>query len=166
MWEKIENTNYSVSSNGDIRNDKSGRILKQTLNNRYLKVSLGRKNGGTTVHRIVAKYFCKNPNNYDCVNHIDGNPTNNNYLNLEWCTHSHNCLHKTRVLGKTIGENHYMSYLSDEQVLSVVEMSKKGIKVKELAKMFNASIHCIRDIIKGRSRSNLTKIVYTKKYKR
>ena len=42
------------------------------------------------VHRLVAKHFLPNPNNYDCVNHKDENPRNNCVSNLEWCTHSYN----------------------------------------------------------------------------
>lgn len=44
-------------------------------------------------HRLVALCFLNNPNDYLCVNHIDGNKLNNYYLNLEWCTYYHNNKH-------------------------------------------------------------------------
>ena len=46
-------------------------------------------------HRLVAKYFVKNPkpNEYDMVNHIDGDKMNNHYENLEWCNISINTQH-------------------------------------------------------------------------
>ena len=45
----------------------------ETKTRRYLRV-----------HRLVAKYFVKNPkpNEYDMVNHIDGDKMNNHYDNL------------------------------------------------------------------------------------
>lgn len=45
------------------------------------------------LHRLLAKQFLANPNNYDTVNHIDGNKTNNNINNIEWTTQSRNSLH-------------------------------------------------------------------------
>lgn len=42
------------------------------------------------IHKLVAKAFIKNPNKYTIINHIDGNKTNNNINNLEWCTQKHN----------------------------------------------------------------------------
>lgn len=39
------------------------------------------------VYRLVAIAFIPNPYSKKEVNHIDGNPLNNNVSNLEWATH-------------------------------------------------------------------------------
>ena len=45
------------------------------------------------IHRLVATAFIPNPNGLKCVNHIDGDGSNNSVENLEWCTNRENCLH-------------------------------------------------------------------------
>lgn len=46
------------------------------------------------IHRLVAMAYIKGRSKEnDIVNHIDGDPSNNNANNLEWCTASHNTLH-------------------------------------------------------------------------
>ena len=47
------------------------------------------------VHRLVSLHYVNNPNpdEYDQVNHIDGDKFNNDHTNLEWCNSSMNTQH-------------------------------------------------------------------------
>ena len=96
-WKDIEGFEgeYQVSNTGQIKSLKSNKILSQSkTGSGYYKVTLSKNNKPhyVMIHRIVAKTFLDNPNNYNVVNHIDANKENNNSNNLEWCTDRHNVL--------------------------------------------------------------------------
>ena len=62
-------------------------ILKQSDDGYgYLQVRLTKKSVLTTfkVHRLVAKTFVENPYNYNIVDHINGDRTDNSDKNLRW----------------------------------------------------------------------------------
>ena len=88
-----EYDNYSVSTLGNVKNNKTGRIMKGTKNtNGYLIVGL-RKNGIREthhVHRLVALAFIPNPENKMCVDHVFNDKTDNRAEVLRWCTKSEN----------------------------------------------------------------------------
>lgn len=80
------------------------RILKPwtTPNSAYYTVTLCGDNGAhkkESVHRLVAKYFVPNPNNYPVVNHLDHNKQNNSSSNLEWTTTQKNIHHSYATMG-------------------------------------------------------------------
>lgn len=93
IWKTIEEfPNYEVSSLGNVRNKKTGRILKSSLAKGYPQVILC-QNGdkySRRVHRLVATAFLPNPNNYPDINHKDECKTHNNVDNLEWCDETYN----------------------------------------------------------------------------
>ena len=79
-----------------------GGIRKQQDRVGYKVVTLFKNGNRKThyVHRLVAKAFIPNPNNYSMVNHIDESRTNNCVENLEWCTHQENLTHGTALARK------------------------------------------------------------------
>ena len=95
-YEKI----YQVSNYGNIRLYKNNRILKPSDDScGYLQIVLtkNKKRKSYKIHKLVAKTFIPNPNNYPCVNHKDENKKNNFVENLEFCTIKYNCNYGTRT---------------------------------------------------------------------
>jgi len=86
-WKVIEDyPNYSVSDDGEVRNDKTGKILKHAIReDGYHRIMLGRKMH--CVHRLVALHYVENPNvkHFTIIDHIDGQIDNNVSTNLRWC---------------------------------------------------------------------------------
>ena len=81
-----------------IRKKSNGFELKESINQRgYYSVSLNRRH--YLKHRIIAKQFIKNPNNYNCVDHINRNKTDNHISNLKWASHSINSRNKSSNCG-------------------------------------------------------------------
>ncbi len=97
IWKNITNYDkYSVSNNGEIKNNTTNRILKYYIRNGYKSVTLCKSNIKKTfnIHNIVAEEFLTKPlNNKYVVNHIDENKLNNNIDNLEYITYRENTIH-------------------------------------------------------------------------
>lgn len=91
-----EHCNYSVSSLGRIRNNRTNRLLKIDNNQKYSRISFNDKKH-YYVHRLV---YCVFNNDYDLdnyvIDHKDGNPKNNNLDNLQKLTQQENCLRQKR----------------------------------------------------------------------
>jgi hypothetical protein len=114
---------YAVSSFGNVKNTKTGRILKGRNVCGYLQVVLyedGLAKKSYLVHRLVAYAFIDNPDDKLCVDHKNNDRTNNNISNLRFATTKEN---------------------SQNRILSSNNTSKvKGVSFNKRAKKWRAHI--------------------------
>lgn len=92
-----------------IRNKVNGKILKESIDSGgYLYVRLNQKN--YRKHRLIARQFLDNSDNFPCVDHINRNRLDNRIDNLRWVTYSDNCKNKSsnkRIVYEYIDELPY-----------------------------------------------------------
>lgn len=100
----------AVSKEGEVLNLKTNKKLKPYFNKsnraQIIITSPGTKLKNYKLHRILARTFIGRAIRLKHikfkkleVNHIDGNPGNNQLNNLEWVTGKENMLHSYRTLG-------------------------------------------------------------------
>ena len=87
------NNNYAVSNYGNVKNLRTGKLLKPSVNHKgYLifQLSIDNKKKNFRGHRLVAMAFIPNPENLPEVDHKNGNRQYNRDTNLRWVTGSSN----------------------------------------------------------------------------
>ena len=93
-WKQIEEfSRYDASINGQIRNHRTGRILKTFINSRGYEVLTLRHNGEqytVRVNRLIGETFYDHTDDKIDVCYKDGNKLNNSVGNLEICTRKEN----------------------------------------------------------------------------
>jgi hypothetical protein len=90
---------YEISECGEVRNKKTGRILKQKIrkDTKRLCVNLPIEKGKAksfNIHRLVALTHLPNIDNLPAVDHIDRNIYNNHISNLRWVDNKVNMQNK------------------------------------------------------------------------
>lgn len=153
VWKDINNYEglYQISSYGKVRSldrgNRKGRVLKLNPTKGYLGVFLSKYGNSNKfqVHRLVCQMFLENPENKCCVNHKDGDKSNNNVLNLEWVTHSENIKHAfdnglnkyTPELKEIRAKARRGKKLNKETVNKIIESNSKPILCIEDNLIFN-----------------------------
>jgi hypothetical protein len=148
IWKGVKGSDgkYQISNFGNVRNNFRP-MIPQLHHYGYYKVRLT-INGirkGYFVHRLVGIAFIDNQENKKCINHIDGNKTNNSLNNLEWVSYSENMIHayKTKLQTDKSGVNNGRCKITEDDVV-YIRISCEHDTI--LASRFNLSRVTIRNI--------------------
>ncbi len=159
LWKDIQSYEglYQVSDHGRVksldryvRQHSRGKQLKKGMlinscksRKGYLHLGLNKygKRKDCSVHRLVAKAFVPNPNNYPQINHKDTIKDNNFPTNLEWVNNSMNQKHAyTNGLNMPkIGEKNGNSKLTEDKVVNIIQKLKEGHSHRFVGKCFGVS---------------------------
>lgn len=137
---------YSISEDGQVRNDATGKLIAHTYNSSgYKRVSLysdtSRKYRQCTLHRLLASVFL--PGSGEAVNHIDGNKLNNSLDNLEWCSRSYNTQDSFKRSPHSRSAHKRLT-ASEQETIRLSTASQQ-----ELAAVYGVSPHTIRKVRQG-----------------
>lgn len=166
IWkESTEVPRYEVSSLGNVRftdTKKPKYTYKHKSGYIHLTYKESGKQKSKKVHRLVAKEFCDNPESKHCVNHRDGDKSNNVFYNLEWCTHKENMRHAygNNMIARR-GEANSKAKLTENEVHEICKCYEQGIKPKEVIERFGVTRN---QAIKIKSKTSWKNITTQYKY--
>ena len=142
IWTKcVDYPAYEVSTFGNVRNAATGAFMTPKFINSggyaqvHLRIGIKNKNGKfETVHRLVAKAFCENPDPEKkyIVDHIDHNRKNNYYKNLRWVTPKENVLNSNPRKPRIYKERTPIVLLNAETNELIKEFPNTLVAAKEL----------------------------------
>ncbi len=120
---------YSVSNVGNVRNDKTGKMLKQGLSpDDYKTVRLrgeDEKYISKYVHRLVAIAFIPNVLNKSEVDHINNDGKDNRVQNLRWSSHQENCFNRGMYSLNTSGTKGVSFHKKSNKWQAVISVNGK-----------------------------------------
>ncbi|CAK0853954.1 unnamed protein product [Prorocentrum cordatum] len=122
--------NWSVSSEGRVHSSRRIAGLGTRCASGYFKIQVNRQN--INVHRIVARVFIGPPPDPEHreVNHVDGDPGNNQAVNLQWASRQENIIH---------------SYMTNEARLRGPMAMCKAVVAHHLLKKESTEYPSVRD---------------------
>jgi hypothetical protein len=128
---------YEIDINGNLFSKKAKRIIKPTIDSQgkyksRLRFDITSSSGvrkSLFLHRALAIAFIPNPEGKPEVNHIDGNPMNNNVSNLEWVTKQENVSHAQRNYLYTGSQKEVSVYDKNDKFIGSYESMQKAADV-------------------------------------
>jgi hypothetical protein len=175
IWKNIDidgfENLYAISNIGNIksfeRTNKKEKILKLPINRKgYYKVSLYNNNKvyQTSLHRLLAKHFIPNPNNYPTVRHLNDIKKDNRIENLAWGTNKHNSEDMVRNGKSSKGERNgnfgkFGELSATHKLILNTQTGVYYFGIKEAAESIASKYGTLASKLAGNDRNN-TSLIY------
>lgn len=132
----VKSLNYNHTGNPkllSIKNGAGGYKFVTLCNNGVHK--------NRTIHILVAKAFIENKNSKPCVNHINGDKSNNTVKNLEWVAYSENTRHAIRTNLRADSYMRGVKGKNNPNSLQVYQFDKNGNFIRKWYSISDAARH-------------------------
>lgn len=181
IWKDVKGTdsNYQISNEGRVKS--IDRVIQTSNNSRHYETHMLKPYLNTAgywmvtikingewkkcrVHRLLAEAWIPNPDNKPCIDHINGNRSDNRIENLRWCTYKENS--NFAIAHDRLVESH--SNQTNEQLMKTVQQfTLEGELVAEYKSSKEAAdaVGCTRNAITKACRNNEKVKGYVWKYK-
>jgi hypothetical protein len=114
MFEDLKDfSKYQINREGVIFHKIKNKIITPNLDNGYLKLGLMCDDGKRRtfyIHRLLGLQYIDNPDNLECIDHIDRNRQNNSLDNLRWVDKLTNNNNITKNRGYIYQHTHKYAY--------------------------------------------------------
>ncbi len=161
-WKKIDflDNRYAISSYGRVRSyckDVNGIPMKPVEFNGFLSISIriAAKSKKFMIHKLVAYCFLPKKNDdQSVVTHLDWNPLNNHYSNLQWLTKKESITRMFKYLSLKSQKRPKKiqivnAKINEDDVRKLKKMLEGGVRQNIIAKLFNISEMQVTRIKRG-----------------
>lgn len=128
IWKPIPNMDYSASSNGEIRNNLTGKLISHIPDPKGYKTCCLKVDGkwkSYKSHRLIALAFFGDSNGL-FVDHIDADKSNNSVNNLRYATNRENCIYSTTRTRKMTGTIFHKKNHNKKPWQALIRINKKN----------------------------------------
>ena len=170
IWKNIDDSefkDYQISNLGRVKSFKKstdGNILTLRFDkDGYYRVGIRGYNNkyyNKPVHRLVGLAFVynKHPVEFNMINHIDCDRSNNIYTNLEWCNAKYNNEFRFKFGNDDLkGSKHHKSKIDESIALEIYNLCLSGkYNQTEISKLYNVSMSIVSRIKLKKSWKHVT----------
>jgi len=150
---------YFVSNKGRVKSYKTGKekFLRFNMASRYPRVRLcnGPHVETWDVHRLVYSVFVGLIPPGKCVRHLNDMKTDNRLENLAIGTNADNARDRARNNLMPKGEDHHRAKLTDDIVIEMRKMFRKGLSAVHISKIFGVDSSVAHAAIRGKTWSHV-----------
>lgn len=145
---RIRSKDRIVKFSNGIEHFYKSEIMRPVKSNGYLTIRLSNSDKIVRtqyIHRLVADAFIEKVEGKNCINHINGDRSDNRLENLEWVTYSENSIHAVNILNRKSRSRKIGKYDMNDNLIEIYDTlidaaNKNNLKSSNICNVCNEKI--------------------------